>query len=159
MIHFLNDTFNNEYKQKSSVDFCLYWSLRLCEAVRAWTRSPTEDSCLKVYGISTGAPWRTSAYIHYWQKNTLATIPLWKCMGSAGKRTSRSIEDFCLYPLLTKHTLATIPLWKCMGSAGKWTSRSTEYFCWDWLLKNNAISKQINQELHRGLLLICLMQS
>ena len=46
-----------------------------------------------------------------------------------------------------------------MGSVGKWTRRSTEDLCLYSLLKVYGISWEMDQQLHRGLLLILLTRS
>ena len=59
----------------------------------------------------------------------------------------------------THRTSAYILQWKCMESVRKGTSSYTEDFCIYSCLKVYETSKEVNQDLHRELLHILLMES
>ena len=69
-------------------------------------------------------------------------------MESVRKWTSSSPEDFCLSSLL-----------KVCKSVGKWNRISTQDFCMYSSLNVYRISKEMDQELHRRLLLIFFLKS
>ena len=62
-------------------------------------------------------------------------------------------------PGAPQRTSAYIPYRKCMKSVGKWNRSSTEEFSLYSLSEVCEISEEIDQELHRGILLIFFIES
>ena len=158
---FLNDTFNNEYKQKSSVDFCLYWSFKSWGISEDMDQEPHKGLLFILlfknvwnrWGNEPGAPQRTSG-----------CTPPQRFMESVGALHKKRLLIFIIK---NKRPPPTIPSWRCMESAGKWTSRGTEDFCLYSFLTVYGISKRAPQGtladiaywMYTGLLLTLLIKS
>ena len=123
-----------------------YTSYQKCmESVGQWTRSSTEVFCS--YSILEVSEVSKKMYQELHRGLLLIFI-----IGSVWKQLWNG-------PGAPQRASAYIPYWKCVESIKKYTRSSTADFCLHSWLKVCEISREMDQELHRGLLFIFTAES